>query len=73
MVLVATWVMGVAMTIYECAYVIVAMGERGTELFLVYLVTGGASWLSGGVLFVATAWMAGRQRSANLVASHWPG
>lgn len=61
MVLVVTWVMGVAMLVYGGAYVTAAMGERGSERFVIYLVTGGASWLSGGVLFVAAAWQVGRR------------
>lgn len=62
MVLVATWVLGVAMIVYGCGYVVAAVGEAGSELFFVYLFTGGLAWTTGGILFVATAWLSGRSR-----------
>lgn len=62
MVLVATWVLGVAMIVYGCGYVVAALGETGSELFLVYLLTGGLTWTTGGILFVATAWSSSRSR-----------
>lgn len=61
-VLTATWALGLAMTVYGCGYVVAALGAVGSENFVVYLVTGGASWLSGGILFTATASLAGRKR-----------
>lgn len=62
MVLVATWVLGLAMIVYGCGYVVAAVGEAGSELFFVYLFTGGLTWTTGGILFVATAWLSGRSR-----------
>ena len=61
MVLVATWVLGVAMIVYGFGYVVAAIGKTGSDLFLVYLLTGGLNWATGGVLFVATAWLANRR------------
>ncbi len=49
------------MSLYGCSYVVAAVGAIDSELFLVYLVTGGVSWLGGGALFVATAWLANRR------------
>ncbi len=64
-VLVATWALGVAMSTYGYGYVVAAVSEVGSEFFLVYLITGGASWLSGGVLFVATALLASRSKASS--------
>jgi hypothetical protein len=63
-VLVATWALGLAMSVYGCGYVVAAVGAIGSELFLVYLITGGVSWLGGGALFVATVWLASRSETS---------
>jgi len=47
-VLAATWGLGVAMSVYGCGYLLAAIGEVNSQLFIVYLITGGASWLVGG-------------------------
>jgi hypothetical protein len=61
-VLIVTWGLGVAMTFYGCVYLVAAIGEMHPELFLVYLISGGVNWFSGGALFVATAWLATRRK-----------
>jgi hypothetical protein len=63
-VLVAIWGLGLAMSVYGCGYVAAAVGAIDSELFLDYLLTGGVSWLGGGALFVATAWLANRCESS---------
>jgi hypothetical protein len=65
-VLVATWGLGLAMSVYGCGYVVAAVGEIDSELFLVYLVTGGVSWLGGDALFVATARLANRREVSRM-------
>ena len=60
MVLVATWAFGVGMTIYGGAYVYVAFLRPVSETFLTYLLVGGMNWTVEGLLFMATAWLAGR-------------
>jgi hypothetical protein len=61
LVLVATWGLGAAMTVYGGTYLgAVAFGEAERDNLLACLVAGGASWSLGGVLFVATAWLSRR-------------
>jgi hypothetical protein len=63
MVLVATWALGVGMTLYGAAYVYLAFLRPSSETFLTYLLLGGVNWTVEGLLFVATAWLAGRRLS----------
>jgi hypothetical protein len=49
-VLIAHWGLGLAMNVYGCGYVVAAVGATDSELFFVYLNTGGVSWLGGGAL-----------------------
>lgn len=72
-VLVATWALGLAMSVYGCGYVVAAVGAIGSELFLVYLITGGVSWLGGGALFVGLrpGWQAAVRRLARRRHRSW--
>jgi hypothetical protein len=60
MVLVATWALGVEMTLSGGAYVYVAFLRPSFESFLTYLSLGGVNWTIESLLFVTTAWLAGR-------------
>jgi NADH dehydrogenase len=60
-VVVTTWTLGVSMTLYGFSYAVAAGSAVGSPPFLGYLVVGGAGWLTGGLLFVATAWRATRR------------
>jgi hypothetical protein len=61
MVLVATWALGVGMTLYGGVYVYLAFFQPTAEMFFIYLVIGGMNWTVEGLLFVATAWLTSRR------------
>lgn len=69
MVLVATWAFGVGMTLYGGAYVYLAFLQPTAEELLGYLLVGGVNWTVEGLLFVATAWLVGRDGRAYRRAS----
>jgi len=60
MVLVATWAFGAGMALYGGAYVFLAFLQPTVDGLLGYLLVGGVNWTVEGVLFVATAWVVGR-------------
>jgi len=62
MILVATWACGVGMTLYGGAYLYLAFHQSTADKFLGYLLVGGMNWTVEGLLFVATAWLASRER-----------
>jgi hypothetical protein len=61
MVLIAAWALGVRMTLYGGGYVYLAFLQPTAETFLGYLLVGGMNWTVEGLLFVATAWLAGHE------------
>ncbi len=60
MVLTATWVVGIGMTLYGGAYVYLAFSQSTFERGLGYFLLGGVNFALEGILFVATAWMSSR-------------
>jgi hypothetical protein len=69
MVLVATWAFGIGMTLYGGAYVYLAFLQPTVETFLGFFLVGGVNWTVEGVLFVATAWLAGRNHRSAPITS----
>ena len=68
MVLIATWAFGAGMTLYGGAYVFLAFLQPTVDGLLGHLLVGGVNWTVEGVLFVATAWVVGRNhRFAQIV------
>lgn len=55
---VATWLFGLGMAIYGCAYIVMALLHPDAPYFLTYIFVGGVNWLGEGALFVATAILA---------------
>jgi uncharacterized membrane protein len=56
-VVVVTWIFGSGMTIYGCTYIVIALLNIHSALFMHYLVAGGMNWTIEGVLFVTVAWL----------------
>jgi hypothetical protein len=58
LVLIATWIFGVGMTIYGCIWIYTALLNIHSAYFRQNLVAGGMNWTIEGILFVTVAWLA---------------
>ncbi|GCE31850.1 hypothetical protein KDA_73340 [Dictyobacter alpinus] len=60
MVLIATWAIGIGMTLYGGAYICLSFFQPTFEQGLSYFSLGGINFTVEGILFVATAWLISR-------------